>query len=511
MGSRELYVVLDKPVYGPGEIAQVRVLTQGGEPESLSLSVVDYKGVVASVNLEVKTSEALEQGFQLQVPRIPGRYELLLRLGDVVLDKVAYLVVEEGELHVDRYLAFVWHNHQAPGYLPDGSYYFHWAFKHVYENELLPYSKGPYYYHAVMLDKYPKSKCTYNLSPSLLAQWVEVLERGVTYRERRIEPESPEARVVKETLDRYRAAATRGQIDVLTSMYAHSIAGFLVEHLGAEDIVREEVEYGAEITRRVIGVEPRGVWTPEMAFTMKLVDVYSDLGLEYTVLDAKCHYEKSTGDRGSILEPYRVKGTKGELVVFFRDTELSNYVSFKNNFKSELHAWKSAYEFTYLIAEKLKLGGILTIALDGENWMIFSRKPPLTAVFYDKLLGYLTEMQREGYLSTVTLRELVEKYPPRRVLSYVPTTSWLCGFSKWCGEVKDHEEYWARVKRVYEELRNYEAVNGRDEKSRRARWALWHALDSDYWWAEFWEPEYIDAWIRKAEEELSLRTENRFL
>ena len=490
----EAYLVPETPISSPGDKLVVRILAD--TLKSASVNIYWYRGLLAHVELKPGVREHI---IELYTPRIPGSYELVLRSGGDVLDRVRFRVVDTVNT-TRRFLALVWHHHQAPNYLPNNVYHALWAFIHTYSDELAPYSKGPYYYHAVVLDKHREYKCTYNLSPSLLAQWADLVERGIKHEGGFIDSKSPQAEIVRETLKLYRESARRGQIDVLTSMYAHSIAGYLIEYLGAEDVVREEVEYGIEITRRVMGIEPRGVWTPEMAFHIKLIDIYSDLGLEYTVLDDKCHLEKSTGNRGGHLEPYTVKGERGSLTVFFRDHEISDVLGFKNNFKSELHAEKSAYDVVARIIDRLLSGGVLVIALDGENWMIFSRKPPLTAYFYEKFVSLLEKCQKLGYLELATLRDLARKVPAKRVLSNVPTTSWLCSFTKWHGEIREHSVYWERAKRLHRALREYEARRGKDEISRKARWALWHALDSDYWWAEFWNPRVIDAWFRVVEE-----------
>jgi alpha-amylase/alpha-mannosidase (GH57 family) len=496
----EAYIIPETPVTAPGDKLLVSIVA--ATSKSVTASISWHRGLLASVELK---PGAREYVVEISAPRTPGSYELVLRVEGSVLDRARFRVVDAFN-SVTRRLALVWHHHQAPNYLPSGLYHALWAFIHTCSEELAPYSKGPYYHHAVVLEKYREYRCTYNLSPSLLAQWVELIERGVKHNGGLLEPSSPCGEIVRKTLQMYRDAAARGQIDVLTSMYAHSIAGYLIEHLGAEDIVKEEVEYGAEITRRVVGVEPRGAWTPEMAFHMKLVDIYSDIGIEYTVLDNKCHLERSVGDRGSHLEPYVVKGEKGSILVFFRDHEISNALSFKNSFRSEIHAVRSAYEIALKISEKLIAGGTLVVALDGENWMIFSQKPPLTAPFYEKLVSLLLACQRLGYLELATLRDLVKRADARRKLTHVPTTSWLCGFAKWHGEVRDHTIYWERAKRLYAAVREYESKHGRDEVSKRARWALWHALDSDYWWAEFWNPRVIDAWLQVVEELLKPAT-----
>lgn len=506
MSDFEAYIVPETPITHPGDKISVSVLAETSK--TITVSLYSYRGLVAQLDLKPGVREYI---IELYAPRIPGYYELTLKTSDSVIDRVKLRVVDAFNT-TKRYLALVWHHHQAPNYLPNGLYHALWAFIHTYSDELAPYSKGPYYHHAVVLNEHREYRCTYNLSPSLVAQWVDLVERGIKHSAGVLGKNSPEAEIVRRTLELYREAASRGQVDVLTSMYAHSIAGYLIDYLGAEDIVREEFEHGIEITRKYIGMNPRGAWTPEMAFHMKLVDIYSDLGVEYTVLDNECHLAHSTGDKGSHLEPYLVKGERGSLIVFFRDHEISNILSFKNNFKGELHAVRSAYDVVLKITERVLSGGSLIVALDGENWMIFSQKPNLTALFYEKFVSYLEKTQRAGYLELSTLRDLLTKLAVRKVLRSIPTTSWLCGFTKWHGEVREHEAYWERAKRVYSALREYEARHGRDEISVRVRWALWHALDSDYWWAEFWNPRVIDAWLRVAEsllESITLKTPQR--
>ncbi|MEM4718320.1 MAG: glycoside hydrolase family 57 protein [Desulfurococcaceae archaeon] len=502
MRCRELYILLNSPIQQTGELAELLILSDCIETSEIDIELRDHRGVLKKTTLSIQPSRPVTYIYEFQAPRIPGRYELTLRMNNEVVDKAQY-IVDNGDLIGDRLLAFVWHNHQAPNYLPDGKYYFPWAFIHTYGDELSPYGRGPYQYHTKLLEKYRDYKATFNISPSLLYQWSQLINKGIEFHDgTRIDSTSLEAEIVRETLQSYRMSTVNGQIDVLTSIYAHTISGYIIDYLGAEDIIREEIEYGISITKEFIGINPRGAWTPEMAFSMKLVDIYHDLGLEYTVLDAKCHLEKSEGDIGSFLEPYTVRGSTGEIIVFVRDTELSNILGFRNNFNSIAHAWKSAYDLAYKIASRVYKGGLLTLALDGENWMIFSRNPPLTAIFYDKLIDLLVRMQKSSFLRMIKLREAVEKIAPRKVLTKVPTTSWLCGSSKWNGEIRQHSIYWEKVKNTYKMIKEFESLHGISEKTRRARWALWHALDSDYWWADFWEPILIDVWLCEAEKAL---------
>ncbi len=511
----EAYLVFGKPAYLPGEEGRAHVLlmNNGGATE-VEIVIRDEKNRTAAqkkISLREKSSQALEA--VISIPESQGVHSYKLYISGKHYDDARVFVIDKGG-RKPFYATFVWHHHQAPNYGPDERIHSVWAYTYVWDPHLEPYGKGPYHYHSQMLVKHPSFKSTYNLSPSLLQQWLMLLEKGVEFTDgRRIGPDSEEAGLVKEALENYRAALRRGQIDVLTSIYAHTIAGFLVDVLGMHDIVREEIAYGKQVTIKAMDgdYEPLGIWTPEMAFSMRLVEIYSDHGIKYTVLDDLHHFQWAEGDKDSQHEPYILvdPATKKSIVVFFRDHSISDVLGFKNNFYSEPHAWRNAYETALLIAEKWFVKDVktLTIALDGENWMVFAKNKPLTAYYLDKLVIYLEALQDNGVLKLSTLREMYNEVPSRRVLTNIPTNTWLGTFRKWRGERHEHEGYWLRVADTYRRLKAYENIArippGGNEHSRGIRWYLWHALDSDYWWAEFWKPDTIEEWLSKADEELS--------
>jgi len=501
--GKEAYLIANKPVFKPSEEAKIHILASGRKGEKIRATVLDHEKTVFSG--EVSVGESLVAAvIPYTVPGKPGEYKLTLKIGEVVVDELNYIVIPDAEPRKARYLAIVWHHHQAPNYLPDGTFHAPWAFIYVYGDSLKPYGRGPYNYHALMLEKHRDYHATYNLSPSLVKQWDIAIKKGVILRTgEQLKPGDERVGLIEETLRKYVEAYKRGQIDVLTSIYAHTIGGFLIDVLGMDDIVSDEVRYGASVTREVLGVTPLGAWTPEMAFSMKMIDIYYDNNIEYTILDDKCHFEMSKGEKTSSYEPYIAlnKDSGKHIVVYFRDHELSDILGFKNNFASEAHAWRNAYEASLLIARKVMSiqGRILTIALDGENWMVFSSNPPLTAFFFDKLLLFLESLSDTGILRLVSLKEAFEELPSTRILTWIPTNTWLCTFRKWRGERSEHDNYWLRAMDAYMKIKAYESIiGGRDSYSEGARWALWHALDSDYWWAEFWSPKVIEAWLQDA-------------
>lgn len=498
----ELYLVLNKPVFKPGEEAKLHILAQGERGRKIPVEVISEKNVVFSGEVHAD-SELAASIIVFNTPEKPGVYKITARSAGSIIDEVSYMVYS-GEQRAVKKLAFVWHNHQAPNYLPDNTIHSPWAYTYLYSDILKPYGKAPYSYHVEMLERHGDYHATFNLSPSLLKQWDVAVKQGVVFESgERISPGDEKATAIKNVIDRYRDAFRRGQIDVLTSIYAHTIGGFLIDVLGMEDVVRDEVKHGVEVTWEVLGVEPLGAWTPEMAFSMRMVDIYYDNEIEYTILDEKCHFEGAEGRKASIYEPYIAlnKDSGKHIVSYFRDNELSNILSFKNNFKSEAHALRNAYEAAFLITRKAisAPGRIMTLALDGENWMTFSSNPPLTAFYYDKLLVYLETAVDAGIIKLASLREIHEEVPATRILTKIPTNTWLCSFKKWRGEKPEHEEYWLKAVEAHEKIKAYESmINGRDSFSEKARWALWHALDSDYWWAEFWSPRIIDTWLNEA-------------
>lgn len=510
INSIESYVVLDKPVVTAGSQVKAKLLFLNTSCCRRKIRVkVIYRWRESSSDT-IFSKEVLLNGNKTRVIEVDlplrehvGKHVITLFVEGKRVDETSFIVTEK----VPRPALFtiVWHHHQAPNYTPDGRIHSPWAYVYVWGRYLTPYGYGPYHYHSVLLMKKPGFKSTYNLSPSLLKQWAIVIDRGVVFTSgKRIDPDSHEALLVKETLDNYRKAVFRGQIDVLSSIYAHTIAGFLTDVIDATDIVEEEIRYGKEVTREVIGkdYDAKGFWTPEMAFSMKLIPLYSRNDIEYTILDGKHHFEGARGNKHHIYEPYIVvdNSTGSSLIVFFRDHELSNMLSFMSNFYSEPHAWRNAYELVYRITEKLLeyKARVMVLALDGENWMIFSKNPPLTAYFLDKLTDYLIELSKDKVIMSTTLQDITRLSPPEKKIEYIPTNTWLGSFRKWRGEKNDHERYWVKVVERYRLLKIYEEiVGGIDESSREARQALWHALDSDYWWAEFWNPTVIDMWLKK--------------
>ncbi len=181
------------------------------------------------------------------------------------------------------------------------------------------------------MNKYRVS-VTYNLSPSLLWQWDDLLRNGVfiegvdhvDY----IGPWDSRVELIKEAINTYSRLANEGVIEVLTSFLAHPIAGYLIEKFEVYDLLRWELSRGGkEVTRRVLGVSAVGMWLPELYFSEKLRNILCDEGIRFIVLDGVYHLGEAIKDRSSIYRVYR----HDCLTILFRDTALSDLLSFQLN------------------------------------------------------------------------------------------------------------------------------------------------------------------------------------
>ena len=478
LGEAMANLLAEYAAYLPGERVKLLVESAGGGRLTLKRGGETVGVWSVSAGTQVVEVEAGE----------PGLYEALLEPEGL---SAHFAVLERPE--TAPLLAVVYHNHQAPNYSPDGAVREPWAYKHVWEDEFQPYCEGgAYYVQAKLIAKWGLA-WNANLSPSLLKQWVDLLERGAVLNSDgvyvSVGPESPAAERVAETLETFWRLA-RGSLEVLTSFYSHPLAGYIAETFGWLDLLAEELELGKRITEQVMGVEPVGVWLPEMSFSMKLVPILAEKGLRYTILDAVSHFAGATGDKGGIYEPYAL----GDLAIFFRHTGLSDLWSFKySNVRSREEAEAGARDLALRLVLEAYANRArpLTVALDGENWMILPSPKPATALFLDELLGQLKAAEAKGLVKLVKLSELLGRVELRKLTS-VPPRSWRGGYDKWVSELAGvQERIWTNIVEAYELYKALEASVGCGEEEKLA---LMNAVNSDHIWAEFADESFSREW-----------------
>ncbi len=489
MDRAVIEVTTDKVLYEPGEDVEINVRIRG----LVSREDVDFVIMRDSKEVSRRVLQAIPPEFDyIDYVKLwdEGLYEIVIRCcgGEY---RVPVMVIERPKSPTR--LVLVFHNHQPIHRYPNGHYHGPWAFHHTWSSELQPlYDVGPYLLHARLIDKYRVS-AAYNLSPSLLLQWGDALNNGVFLEGKDfieyVSPRDPRMGLIREALTTYSRLAREGVIEVLTSFIAHPIAGYLIEKYGVEELLKWELRVGRETTKQFLGVEAVGAWLPELYFSEKLVDILCSEGIRYTVLDGVYHLGEKVRDRDSLFRLYR----HGCLTLLFRDTALSDLLSFHLNKAS--NAQEADVNARRFIIEVMTRGeyakdGVVTVALDGENWMVLPTPNPYAALLLEKIILYLSRAGVDGYILPIKPSIIIDEAHER--IDELPTTSWLGSPSKWISERADvQSRLWSMAQLAISKWRVYEEVFGEDDE---LRMSLAMTLDSDYYWADFVNMEHVGSW-----------------
>jgi len=482
-------VTTDKVLYEPGEDIEVSIRIDG----LVSSESVDFVVIKDSREIVQRAFQAVPPEFNF-IDYIKlgdtGFYEIVIKCcGDE--SRVPIMITERPESPIRLIIAF--HNHQPIHKYPNGHYHGLWAFYHTWSQELQPiYDVGPYLLHARLVDKYRVS-ITYNLSPSLLWQWDDALKNGILIEGEDyigyVSPRDPRMELIREARDTYSRLAKDGVIEVLTSFIAHPIAGYLIEKYGIDELLRWELEVGREVTKEVLGVDAVGMWLPELYFSERLKDMLCNEGIKYIVLDGVYHLGENIKDRGSLFKLYK----HDCLTILFRDTALSDLLSFQlnkagNAREADVNARRLIIEMA--MRGSYAKGGVVTMALDGENWMVLPSPNPYAALLLEKILFYLSRAGVDGYIIPIRPSAIIDE--AQEEIRELPTTSWLGSPNKWVSERAEvQSRLWSMAQLAINKWRIYEEVFGEDYD---LRMSLAMTLDSDYYWAEFVNVEHVGSW-----------------
>jgi len=340
---------------------------------------------------------------------------------------------------------------------------------------------GAYYWQVLMLKNHPTIKVTFNLQPSLLYQWNASLEdfqyngtfpaagASLAY----------DLSAINATVDGYRALAASGQAEILTSPFYHPLSAILVQFGWGSDLLAQ-IELGKNYTDSYMGVNATGMWTPEMGFTMGMVPIIQEAGMQYTVLDQEYHFDGSEGpgSNSSIYQPFELEGANGShIIVFFRDTQISTDLS--NVWNTIPNPRVAASDFIAAVANVYRSspGGVLTLASDGENPIIADGL--VSALDYNAIYDAISS---QSWLQTSTLGSIVASRPVTAMLTYVPDGSWSGGFGLWIG-AEQKTAIWEAIMKARATLVNLTTQYGASNPEIKKLWNyLYIAEGSDWEW-----------------------------
>jgi len=402
--------------------------------------------------------------------------------GTIVGSASVPLVVLNTEGRAPLTLAIVWHMHQ-PIYLNlQGQFEQPWVQIHsgsdfIYNGTWY----GAYYWQVLMLEDHPSLRVTFNLQPSLLYQW------NASLKDFQYNGTFPAAgaslaydlSAINDTVDGYRALAASGQAEILTSPFYHPLSAILVQFGWGSDLLAQ-IELGKNYTDSYMGVNATGMWTPEMGFTMGMVPIIQEAGMQYTVLDQEYHFDGSEGpgSNSSVYQPFELEGANGShIIVFFRDTQISTDLS--NVWNTIPNPKVAASDFIAAVANVYRSspGGVLTLASDGENPIVADGL--VSALDYNAIYDAIAS---QSWLQTSTLGSIVASHPVTAKLTYIPDGSWSGGFGLWIG-APQKTAIWEAIMKARATLVNLTAQYGASNPEIKKLWNyLYIAEGSDWEW-----------------------------
>lgn len=338
-------------------------------------------------------------------------------------------------------------------------------------------------------------------------------ERGYTDEDKSL-VRAKEIELFKVTLEVYRKAATRGQIEVSTSPFYHPILPLLCDtdiaaeshpgvrlphrHFRHPEDAREQLRAAVRLHERVFGAKPRGFWPSEGSVSEEVLKIAAEEGFEWAASDEGVlarslqtgFYRQAdgsvTGGR-ELYRPHRFEWGEKGISLFFRDHQISDLIGFVY---SRMDAHTAAADLIQRIKSAGRSTGdrapVVSVILDGENaWEFFRGNGR------EFLRSFYARLGSDPEVRALAASEALKVAEPGRLARVVPG-SWInANFDVWIGADEDN-----RAWDLLAEARDFFAENSRKpgtspEQVELARQELWISEGSDWCW--WYGPEHSSA------------------
>jgi alpha-amylase/alpha-mannosidase (GH57 family) len=326
--------------------------------------------------------------------------------------------------------------------------------------------------------------------------------------------------IMSKIIPLYKDLAARGQIEIIPVPYSHPLAPLLAD-AGLDEDLEVHVNLAVNLFRKHFNFTPTGVWPAEHAVNEYVVRAFKRAGVNWTVTDQSilAATGADVGNINNLGVPWYIDFPEGKLYIVFRETTLSNLISFQysgwdqdqavNDLVNRILAYRSSAQGPRLVV----------VALDGENpWEHY---PEFGTVFLNKLYSRLSELQSQGQLETVTPWEFIQRFPgiarelplrnyeyldlagkdisnipqgsygdayselPRRtVTARLPEGSWGGDLATWIGQRQENAAWMWMIKAREDTMRVLGVSSFRDLYAKYPNVAkyLLKAQASDWWW-----------------------------
>jgi len=277
-------------------------------------------------------------------------------------------------------------------------------------------------------------------------------------------------------VERYRALAERGQVELSMTPFAHPIGPLMLDfksarealpelslpqssgYPGGEERLRWHIREGLTTFKKHFGVTPLGCWPSEGGISTALVRLLGEMGFSWTASGGSVLHNSLNryGDKAekdshlALYRPYRLKG-KGDTACFFRDDGLSDLIGFTYSHWHADDAVNNLIHHLETIADGCCQGDhdcVVPIILDGENaWEHY----PENGYYF--LSGLYARLSDHPKMKLATFSSCLEEGARVGSLPALVAGSWVYGtFTTWIGD-NDKNRGWdllCKAKQTYD-------------------------------------------------------------
>ncbi len=310
-------------------------------------------------------------------------------------------------------------------------------------------------------------------------------------------------------IERYRALAEFGRIELSVTPYAHPIIPLMLDiettrqampdaqlpeqkcYPGGEPRARWHIRKGVERFEHFFGFRPEGCWPSEGAVSTETLRLLEEEGFRWAASGQQVLHnsltavgESSVLDKNWLHLPYRFN--EGRLNCFFRDDGLSDLIGFKY---ADWHADDAVGNLLHHLENIADTcanepDSVVSIIMDGENaWEYY---PHNGNYFLSALYEALAEHPR---LELTTFSDCIRQQKNHRPpLPQLVAGSWVYGtFSTWIGD-PDKNRAWdmlIEAKQVYDEVVASGRLNKQALEAAELQLATCEGSDWFWWFGDY--------------------------
>ena len=313
--------------------------------------------------------------------------------------------------------------------------------------------------------------------------------------------------IIREIIPTYKKFIEEGRIELTTSPYYHPIMPILCDYETATKKIQSkenlplnfrlkrdanyQVKSALDRIQEVFGVRPKGMWASELCLTDKVLDVFSEEGIKWTlsdetILSRSINFEFIRDFKGNLEDPYYLlktytyKGKQNNIDIIFRDSLIPTLINFEYcNIDTSISS-NDLFNKIKSIQNKLLVSPdeshLLTVALDGENcWESYENDGN------DFLKSIYSKLEQDETIETVLISDYIDMDKNKKTLNKICPGSWITrDFNFWLGDpVKNLA--WQYLNNVRDTLKSI-IKDTEDPTVKKALRELYIAEGSDWFW-----------------------------